>query len=106
MIWVFSPGQAIHIGASGLIFTMAGFLLFAGLFSTAFWQIVAGIVTLFLYGLPFSWIIADHPGHLLLWPLVWAALRAHAGGYSHPFKRRIALFSPLPQKHSHRSAYR
>lgn len=45
-----SCGQTDHIGASGLIFGWLTFLIVFGVFTRAFWQIVVGIVVLFLYG--------------------------------------------------------
>ena len=52
MIWVFSPGGRIHIGASGVIFSMASFLICAGVFNKSIWQIIGGVITSFFYGIP------------------------------------------------------
>ena len=43
-------GPTDHIGASGLIFGWLTFLLVFGFFTRSAWQIVIGIVVLFLYG--------------------------------------------------------
>ena len=51
-LWLFSPGRDIHVGASGVIFGMASFLIFAGIFSIRFLEIIAGMITVILYGLP------------------------------------------------------
>ena len=45
-----SCGETDHIGASGLIFGWLTFLLVFGFFIRSAWQIVLGIVVLFLYG--------------------------------------------------------
>ena len=43
-------GPTDHIGASGLIFGWLTFLLVFGFFTRSGWQIVTGIIVLFLYG--------------------------------------------------------
>ncbi len=43
-------GETNHIGASGLIFGWLGFLLVFGWLTRHVWQIVTGIVVLFVYG--------------------------------------------------------
>jgi membrane associated rhomboid family serine protease len=45
-----SCGPTDHIGASGLIFGYLAFLLVFGIFVRRFWDIVIGLVVLFLYG--------------------------------------------------------
>jgi membrane associated rhomboid family serine protease len=45
-----SCGPTDHIGASGLIFGYLAFLLVFGLFVRRIWDIVIGLVVLFLYG--------------------------------------------------------
>ena len=45
-----SCGPTDHIGASGLIFGYLAFLLVFGIFARKFWDIVIGLVVLFLYG--------------------------------------------------------
>ena len=45
-----SCGPTDHIGASGLIFGWLSFLLVFGFFVRSAWQILTGIVVLFLYG--------------------------------------------------------
>ncbi len=42
--------ETIHIGASGLIFGWLGFLLVFGWLTRHIWQIVTGLVVLFVYG--------------------------------------------------------
>ncbi len=45
-----SCGETDHIGASGLIFGWLTFLLVFGFFTRSGWQILTGIVVLFVYG--------------------------------------------------------
>jgi membrane associated rhomboid family serine protease len=45
-----SCGPTDHIGASGLIFGYLAFLLVFGIFVRRFWNIVIGLVVLFVYG--------------------------------------------------------
>ncbi len=45
-----SCGPTDHIGASGLIFGYLAFLLVFGLFVRRVWDVVIGLVVLFLYG--------------------------------------------------------
>ena len=49
LIWLFAR-PAIHIGMSGVIYSFATYLTFAGIFSRRFWGIVISILTLALYG--------------------------------------------------------
>lgn len=45
-----SCGPTDHIGASGLIFGWLAFLVVFGWFTRRIWQILVGVVVLFLYG--------------------------------------------------------
>ncbi|MDH6245160.1 rhomboid family intramembrane serine protease [Mycobacterium sp. OTB74] len=42
--------ESVHIGASGLIFGWLTFLIVFGFFTRRAWQIVVGVVVLFIYG--------------------------------------------------------
>ena len=48
--WVIGPEQSIHIGASGVVFGYATFLLTRGLFNRDLLQIVTGLVVGVLWG--------------------------------------------------------
>jgi membrane associated rhomboid family serine protease len=48
--WGSSCGPTDHIGASGLIFGYLAFLLVFGIFVRKVWNIVVGLVVLFVYG--------------------------------------------------------
>lgn len=50
LLWMLGRGDAIHIGASGLVFGLAIFLIASGFFERRFVPIVVAIVVGFLYG--------------------------------------------------------
>ena len=54
LLWVFGR-KANHIGASGLVFGLISFLIFAGLFERRFVSIAVALVTLVLYGASLLW---------------------------------------------------
>jgi membrane associated rhomboid family serine protease len=49
-VWIFAPAGTVHIGASGLVFGYAGYLIFRGLFSRSVLHIAVGLVVVVLYG--------------------------------------------------------
>ena len=49
-VWLFAQSNSIHIGASGVIFSYIGFVLFSGIFRRSFKSILIGLVILILYG--------------------------------------------------------
>lgn len=50
LVWLFGPPNTVHIGASGLIFGLIGFLLFQGLFRKEWKGVFFSIVVFLLYG--------------------------------------------------------
>jgi membrane associated rhomboid family serine protease len=48
--WLFGAGNAVHIGASGVIFGFLGFLLFAGWYARSFGSIVISLGVAALWG--------------------------------------------------------
>jgi membrane associated rhomboid family serine protease len=50
LVWLFARGEASHIGASGLIFALIGFLLSNVLFRRDFRSFLVAVVVGFLYG--------------------------------------------------------
>ena len=48
--WLVAPANTIHIGASGLVFGLAAYLVARGLFSRSLGQIVLGIVVVAIWG--------------------------------------------------------
>jgi membrane associated rhomboid family serine protease len=54
LLWIFGR-KANHIGASGLVFGLISFLIFAGVFERRFVSIAVALVTLVLYGGSLLW---------------------------------------------------
>ncbi len=82
LVWAFARGNAIHIGSSGVIFALIGFLITYGIFRRSFWSIIITIVIAALYG-SFLWgVIPSEPwisweSHLFgliagaFWGIIW-----------------------------------
>lgn len=49
-VWLFAQSNSVHIGASGVIFSYIGFLLFSGIFRRSPKAIIIGLIILLLYG--------------------------------------------------------
>lgn len=50
LVWVFGRAGTIHIGSSGIIFGLLGFLLFIGVFRREKMALVISLITFVLYG--------------------------------------------------------
>ena len=50
LVWIFGTPQSVHIGASGLIFGLIGFLLFTGFFRREWSALLVSIIVFLLYG--------------------------------------------------------
>jgi membrane associated rhomboid family serine protease len=50
LVWLFGMGGSIHIGASGIIFGLIGYLMFLGLFRRNWKAVMISIVISLLYG--------------------------------------------------------
>ncbi len=50
LVWIFGRGAWYHIGASGLVYALASFLIFFGLFRRRFRSILISIAILVVYG--------------------------------------------------------
>ncbi|WP_354698441.1 hypothetical protein DSM112329_04119 [Paraconexibacter sp. AEG42_29] len=48
--WLVAPANTLHIGASGLVFGFAAYLIFRGLFSRSWLHLAIGVVVGFIYG--------------------------------------------------------
>jgi membrane associated rhomboid family serine protease len=48
--WLVAPSDTVHIGASGIVFGYAGYLVARGVFSRSAGQIVLGVVVLAVWG--------------------------------------------------------
>ena len=49
-VWLFAGENTVHIGASGVIFSYIGFLLFSGIFRRSPKAIIIGVIILLMYG--------------------------------------------------------
>ena len=49
-VWIIGDSNSVHIGVSGVIFSLMTFLLASGIFRKSFKSIIIGIVIFFLYG--------------------------------------------------------
>ncbi|NJN41199.1 MAG: rhomboid family intramembrane serine protease [Flammeovirgaceae bacterium] len=50
LVWLFSPRQSYHIGASGLVYGLSSFLIFNGLLRKDFISLAIAVVVVFAYG--------------------------------------------------------
>ena len=50
LVWIFAAGNSIHIGASGLIFGLIGFLLFYGIITRDWQTLVVSVYVTITYG--------------------------------------------------------
>ncbi len=50
LVWLFGRGNAIHIGVSGIIFGLIGFLMFLGIFRRDWTALGVSVMIGFLYG--------------------------------------------------------
>ncbi|MEP5791768.1 MAG: rhomboid family intramembrane serine protease [Cyclobacteriaceae bacterium] len=50
LVWFFGRSDFYHIGASGLVYALASFLIFFGIFRRQFRSIIISVVVLIVYG--------------------------------------------------------
>ena len=50
MVWLFAKAGTIHVGASGVIFGLIGYLMFLGLFRRNWQAVLMSVVVTLLYG--------------------------------------------------------
>jgi membrane associated rhomboid family serine protease len=68
-VWAFARGGSVHIGASGVIFSLIVFLLASGIFRKNFKALLIALVVFFLYGGALWGVLPSNPyisweGHL------------------------------------------
>lgn len=61
LVWLFARGESNHIGASGVIYALAFFLIFLGFFRRDFISIFISIIVLLLYGGVFYGVLPTDP---------------------------------------------
>jgi membrane associated rhomboid family serine protease len=71
LVWLFSPRQTLHIGASGLIYGLSAFLIFFGFLRKDLMSILISIVVIVLYGGIFYGILPREP---------WISWESHLAG--------------------------
>jgi membrane associated rhomboid family serine protease len=62
LVWLFGSGRTVHIGASGLIFGLIGFLVCMGLFRKEWTALVVSVLVLGLYGGALLSLLVATPG--------------------------------------------
>jgi membrane associated rhomboid family serine protease len=60
--WLIGPAHTNHIGASGLVFGFAAYLIARGIFSRRPLHLVAGLGVIALYGATLAFSLLPHPG--------------------------------------------
>ena len=60
--WLVAPANTVHIGASGLVFGFAAYLIARGIFSRRALHLVAGVLVLFIYGGTLAFGLVPTPG--------------------------------------------
>lgn len=61
LVWIFAASNSNHIGASGLIYGLAFFLIFFGIFRRDFLSMLISIIILLMYGGLFYGILPSDP---------------------------------------------
>ncbi len=62
LLWIFGR-PAIHVGASGLVYGLAGYLIAVGFAQKRFLELIASVVVAFLYGTSLVWgLLPIRPG--------------------------------------------
>jgi membrane associated rhomboid family serine protease len=61
LVWIFAR-PSVHIGASGVIFSLVGFIIASGIFRKKIKPLLIGIVIFFLYGGIIWGILPNQPG--------------------------------------------
>ena len=60
--WLIGPANTNHIGASGLVFGFAAYLIARGVFSRNPIHLVAGVAVIAVYGATLAFSLVPHPG--------------------------------------------
>ena len=61
LVWLFSPRDSYHIGASGLIYGLSSFLIFFGILRKDFWSLSISVVVFLMYGGIFYGVLPSDP---------------------------------------------
>lgn len=98
-VWLVASGSSVTIGASGVVFGYATYLIGRGVFNKKIGQLLIGAAVGIVFGITLLWDLIPHPGvswqgHLFgaLGGLLAARLLTPAGGSS----RSVAPVKPAP----------
>lgn len=61
-VWLFAGSHSVHVGASGLVFGWIAYLAVRGIVNRNLWEILLGVVVLFLYGGVLWGVLPGQPG--------------------------------------------
>ena len=61
LVWLFARPNSVHIGASGIVYALAFFLIFFGIFYRDFRSLVITVIVFILYGGVFYGILPSDP---------------------------------------------
>jgi membrane associated rhomboid family serine protease len=61
LVWLLSPRDSYHIGASGLVYGLSSFLIFFGILRKDFWSLVISVVVFMMYGGIFYGVLPSDP---------------------------------------------
>jgi len=62
LVWIFGRSDTVHIGASGIIFGLIGFLMFSGIFRRELKTLFLALVVFLLYGGALYTLVVYEPG--------------------------------------------
>ncbi len=62
MVWLFGQSNSLHVGASGVVFGLVGFLIFQGVYRREWRAIVVSLLVAFLYGGTLLSLLVRTPG--------------------------------------------
>lgn len=97
LLWIFGR-SASHVGASGLIYGLAGFMIVSGIAQRRFLEVVGSMTVALLYGTSlFSGLLPIHPGVSWDGHLAGALAGAVIGLTSRPKSSTNSLFSRDPE---------
>ena len=82
--WLIGPANTNHIGASGLVFGFAAYLISRGIFSRKPMHLVAGVAVIAVYGATLLFSLVPHPGDLVAGPPVRRHRRRRRGARARP----------------------
>ncbi|MBX2898907.1 MAG: rhomboid family intramembrane serine protease [Cyclobacteriaceae bacterium] len=61
LVWLFSPRPSYHIGASGLVYGLAAFLIFYGVIRQEFMSLLISVIIFMIYGGIFYGMLPSDP---------------------------------------------